>query len=156
MACWLAKTEPAECGIEDFERAPQAAIAWVGVRNYQARNYLKTMTEGDGVLVYHSSCKLIGVAGVVRVTRSAYPDPTQFDPSSPYHDPKSPVDAPRWVAVDMVFVRRLPQLLSLDALRSMPALAQMPLLQRGNRLSVMPVSAAEWACVLQMAGGAGR
>ena len=126
------------------------------MRNYQARNYLKTMTEGDGVLVYHSSCKLIGVAGVVQVTRSAYPDPTQFDPSSPYHDPKSPVDAPRWVAVDMVFVRRLPQLLSLDALRSMPALAQMPLLQRGNRLSVMPASAAEWDCVLQMAGGAGR
>jgi len=108
------------------------------------------------VLVYHSSCKLIGVAGVVQVTRSAYPDPTQFDPSSPYHDPKSPVDAPRWVAVDMVFVRRLQQLLSLDALRSMPALAQMPLLQRGNRLSVMPASAAEWDCVLQMAGGAGR
>jgi predicted RNA-binding protein with PUA-like domain len=156
MAFWLAKTEPAECGIEDFERAPATPIAWVGVRNYQARNYLKAMAEGDAVLVYHSSCKLIGVAGVVRVTRTAYPDPTQFDSSSPYHDPKSPADAPRWVAVDMVFERRLPELLTLDDLRALPALAQMPLLQRGNRLSVMPVTAAEWAHVLQHAGGTGR
>ena len=148
MAFWLAKTEPAECGIEDFERAPATPIAWVGVRNYQARNYLKAMQEGDAVLVYHSSCKLIGVAGVVRVTRTAYPDPTQFDPSSPYHDPKSPAAAPRWVAVDMAFACRLPQLLSLDALRSMPALEQMALLQRGNRLSVMPVTAAEYAVIV--------
>lgn len=148
MAFWLAKTEPAECGIEDFERAPATPIAWVGVRNYQARNYLKAMQEGDAVLVYHSSCKLIGVAGVVRVTRTAYPDPTQFDPSSPYHDPKSPAAAPRWVAVDMAFARSLPQLLSLDALRSMPALGQMALLQRGNRLSVMPVTAAEYAVIV--------
>lgn len=156
MAFWLAKTEPAECGIDDFERAPATAIAWVGVRNYQARNYLKAMQVGDEVLVYHSSCKLIGVAGVVRVTRAAYPDPSQFDPASPYHDPKSPPAAPRWVAVDMAFVRRVPQLLALDVLRSQPALAQMPLLQRGNRLSVMPVSAGEWAHVLQLAEGAGR
>lgn len=150
MAYWLAKTEPAECGIEDFERAPGTPIPWVGVRNYQARNFLKTMAAGDAVLVYHSSCKLIGVAGVVRVTHAAYPDPTQFDPSSPYHDPKSPADAPRWVAVDMVFERRLPNLLTLDALRAMPALAGMALLQRGNRLSVMPVTAAEYA---QIVGG---
>jgi len=150
MACWLAKTEPAECGIDDFERTPTTPIVWVGVRNYQARNYLRTMAVGDAVLVYHSSCTLIGVAGVVRVTRSAYADPSQFDLSSPYHDPKSPLDAPRWTAVDMVFERRLPQLLSLDALRAMPALAQMPLLQRGSRLSVMPVTAGEFAVI---AGG---
>jgi predicted RNA-binding protein with PUA-like domain len=154
MALWLAKTEPAECGIEDFEREPFTSIAWVGVRNYQARNFLKSMAEGDAVLVYHSSCKLIGVAGVVRVTRTSYPDPTQFDPSSPYHDPKSPADAPRWVAVDMVFERRLPQLLTLEALRSTSALAGMTLLQRGNRLSVMPVTTDEWAQVLQLADGA--
>lgn len=156
MAYWLAKTEPAECGIEDFERAPATSIVWVGVRNYQARNYLKAMQEGDEVLVHHSSCKLIGIAGVVRVTRAAYPDPSQFDPGSPYHDPKSPPDAPRWVAVDMAFVRRFAPLLTLDALRMQPALAQMPLLQRGNRLSVMPVSPAEWDHVLQLAGGAQR
>ena len=150
MAFWLAKTEPAECGIEDFERTPDTPIAWVGVRNYQARNFLKSMAEGDAVLVYHSSCKLIGVAGVVRVTHAAYPDPTQFDPSSPYHDPKSSADAPRWVAVDMVFECRLPNLLALDALRATPALAGMALLQRGNRLSVMPVTAAEYA---QIVGG---
>ncbi len=147
MAFWLAKTEPAECGIEDFARDPAAAIAWVGVRNYQARNYLRAMSVGDAVLVYHSSCKLIGVAGIVRVTRAAYPDPTQFDPASVYFDPKSPSDAPRWSAVDMAFVARLPQLLTLDALRAMPALAQMPLLQRGNRLSVMPVTAEEFAAI---------
>ncbi len=147
MAFWLAKTEPAECGIDDFARAPTTAIAWVGVRNYQARNYLRAMAVGDEVLVYHSSCKLIGVAGIVRVTRAAYPDPTQFDPASVYFDPKSPPDAPRWSAVDMAFVARLPQLLTLDALRAMPALAQMPLLQRGNRLSVMPVTAEEFAAI---------
>ncbi len=147
MAFWLAKTEPAECGIEDFARDPATAIAWVGVRNYQARNFLRAMAVGDEVLVYHSSCKLIGVAGIVRVTRAAYPDPTQFDPASVYFDPKSPPDAPRWSAVDMAFVARLPQLLTLDALRAMPALAQMPLLQRGNRLSVMPVTAAEFAAI---------
>ncbi len=147
MAFWLAKTEPAECGIDDFARDPARAIAWVGVRNYQARNYLRAMAVGDAVLVYHSSCKLIGVAGIVRVTRAAYPDPTQFDPASVYFDPKSPPDAPRWSAVDMAFVARLPQLLTLDALRAMPALAQMPLLQRGNRLSVMPVTAEEFAAI---------
>ncbi len=147
MAFWLAKTEPAECGIEDFARDPASAIAWVGVRNYQARNYLRAMAVGDEVLVYHSSCKLIGVAGIVRVTRAAYADPSQFDPASPYLDPKSPLDAPRWSAVDMAFVARLPQLLTLDALRALPALAQMPLLQRGNRLSVMPVTAAEFATI---------
>ncbi len=147
MAFWLAKTEPAECGIDDFALDPATAIAWVGVRNYQARNYLRAMAVGDAVLVYHSSCKLIGVAGIVRVTRAAYPDPTQFDPASVYFDPKSPPDAPRWSAVDMAFVARLPQLLTLDALRAMPALAQMPLLQRGNRLSVMPVTAEEFAAI---------
>ncbi len=147
MAFWLAKTEPAECGIDDFALDPATAIAWVGVRNYQARNYLRAMAVGDAVLVYHSSCKLIGVAGIVRVTRAAYPDPTQFDPASVYFDPKSPPDAPRWSAVDMAFVARLPQLLTLDALRAMPALAQMPLLQRGNRLSVMPVTDAEFAAI---------
>lgn len=147
MAFWLAKTEPAECGIEDFARDPATAIAWVGVRNYQARNYLRTMAVGDEVLVYHSSCALIGVAGIVRVTRAAYPDPSQFDPASPYVDPKSPLDAPRWSAVDMAFVARLPQLLTLEAMRAMPALAQMPLLQRGNRLSVLPVTAAQFAAI---------
>jgi predicted RNA-binding protein with PUA-like domain len=147
MAFWLAKTEPAECGIEDFARAPTTPIAWVGVRNYQARNYLRAMAVGDEVLVYHSSCALIGVAGVVRVTRAACADPSQFDPASPYFDAKSPPDAPRWSAVDMVFAARLPQVLTLEAMRAMPALAQMPLLQRGNRLSVLPVTAAQFEAI---------
>jgi len=148
MAKWLAKTEPAECGIDDFARAPQTPIRWDGVRNYQARNFLKAMAEGDEVLVYHSSCKDIGIAGVVRVVRSAYTDPTQFDPESPYFDAKSAPDNPRWQAVDMVFERKLPRLISLDRLKTLPGLESLPLVQRGSRLSVMPVGEEEWRIIL--------
>lgn len=148
MAKWLAKTEPAECGIDDFARAPQTPIRWDGVRNYQARNFLKAMAEGDEVFVYHSSCKDIGIAGVVRVARGAYADPTQFDPESPYFDAKSTPDNPRWQAVDMVFERKLPRLISLDRLKALPGLENLPLVQRGSRLSVMPVGEEEWRIIL--------
>lgn len=148
MAKWLAKTEPAECGIDDFARAPQTPIRWDGVRNYQARNFLKAMAEGDEVFVYHSSCKDIGIAGVVRVARAAYTDPTQFDPESPYFDARSTPDKPRWQAVDMVFARKLPRLISLDRLKALPGLENLPLVQRGSRLSVMPVSEEEWRIIL--------
>ena len=148
MAKWLAKTEPAECGIDDFARAPLTPIRWDGVRNYQARNFLKAMAEGDEVFVYHSSCKDIGIAGVVRVARTAYTDPTQFDPESPYFDAKSTPDQPRWQAVDMVFERKLPRLISLDRLKSLPGLENLPLVQRGSRLSVMPVGEEEWRIIL--------
>jgi len=140
MAYWLAKTEPSECSIEDLERSPSTPIVWEGVRNYQARNFLKAMSVGDEVLVYHSSCAHIGIAGSARVTRAAYPDPSQFDLSSPYHDPKSPADAPRWVAVDMIFKQRFSQLLSLDTLKAQPGLEALALVKRGNRLSVMPMT----------------
>lgn len=150
MAKWLVKTEPAECGIDDFARAPQTPIRWDGVRNYQARNFLKAMAEGDEVLVYHASCKDLGIAGVVRVARSAYVDPTQFDPQSPYFDARSTPDQPRWQAVDMRFERKLTQLVSLDRLKALPDLANLPLVQRGSRLSVMPVSDAEWRIILGM------
>ncbi|MBV2132772.1 EVE domain-containing protein [Pseudomonas sp. MAP12] len=148
MAKWLAKTEPAECGIDDFARAPQTPIRWDGVRNYQARNFLKAMAEGDEVLVYHSSCKDIGIAGVVRVVRSAYTDPTQFDPESPYFDAKSAPDKPRWQAVDLVFERKLARLITLDRLKTLPGLENLPLVQRGSRLSVMPVGEDEWRIIL--------
>lgn len=148
MAKWLVKTEPSECGIDDFAAAPDKTIPWDGVRNYQARNFLKDMAEGDEVLVYHSSCKDIGVAGIVRIARSAYPDPAQFDPESPYFDAKSTPDKPRWQAVDMMFVRKLPRLIPLDRIRSQPGLDNLALVRKGNRLSVMPVSDEEWQIIL--------
>ncbi|MCQ4348705.1 EVE domain-containing protein [Pseudomonas stutzeri] len=148
MARWLVKTEPSECGIDDFARAPQTPIRWDGVRNYQARNFLRAMAEGDEVFVYHASCKDIGIAGVVRVSRTAYVDPTQFDPQSPYFDAKSTPDKPRWDAVDMVFGRKLARLISLDRLKTLPGLENLPLVQRGSRLSVMPVGEEEWQIIL--------
>lgn len=149
MAKWLVKTEPSECGIGDFAAAPKQPIPWDGVRNYQARNFLREMAEGDEVLVYHSSCKHIGIAGIVEVVKSAYPDPTQFDESSDYHDPKSTWDKPRWNAVDLKFVRKLPRLVPLDELKRLAGLENLPLVRRGNRLSVMPVGESEWQIILR-------
>lgn len=135
-----------------FRQAPDGIIPWDGVRNYQARNFLARMAEGDEVFLYHSSCKHIGIAGIVRVVRSAYPDPTQFDPESPYHDAKSTKEKPRWQAVDMKYVRTLPKLIPLDKLKSMAGLENLPLVRKGNRLSVMPVSEEEWQIILNQAG----
>lgn len=149
MAKWLVKTEPSECGIEDFASAPERPIPWDGVRNYQARNFLREMKEGDEVFIYHSSCKHIGIAGIVEVVKSAYADPTQFDPTSDYHDPKSAPEKPRWDAVDLKFVRKLPRLIPLDELKALPGLESLPLVRKGNRLSVMPVSDSEWQVILQ-------
>ncbi|MGM0766494.1 MAG: EVE domain-containing protein [Pseudomonadota bacterium] len=148
MARWLVKTEPSECSIDDFASADGQTIPWDGVRNYQARNFLTQMREGDEVLVYHSSCKHIGIAGVVKVARSAYPDPTQFDTGSPYHDPKSTADKPRWQAVDMIYVQKLPRLLPLDKIKALPGLEGLPLIKRGSRLSVMPVTDEQWHILL--------
>ena len=148
MAKWLVKTEPSECGIDDFARQPEGVIPWDGVRNYQARNFLAKMREGDLVFIYHSSCKRIGIAGIVRVVKSAYPDPSQFNPESPYYDPKSTAEKPRWQAVDLQFERKLPALISLDTLKAIPELSELPLVRKGSRLSVMPVSDAEWQQIL--------
>ena len=147
MAKWLIKSEPDECGIDDFANAPDRVIPWDGVRNYQARNFLRQMDEGDQVLFYHSSCQHIGIAGVVSVVRAAYPDPTQFDPLSPYHDPKATREKPRWDAVDMRFVCTLPRIIPLAELKAIPALESMHLVRKGNRLSVMPVTDDEWAAI---------
>ncbi len=149
MARWLVKTEPEECGIDDFARDPETPIPWDGVRNYQARNFLLEMAVGDEVFIYHSSCKHIGVAGIVKVARAAYPDPAQFDPGSPYHDVKSSEEKPRWKAVDMIFQRKLNSLIPLDELKGTAGLEDLALVKRGSRLSVMPVSDQHWQIILQ-------
>jgi predicted RNA-binding protein with PUA-like domain len=148
MAFWLMKSEPAECSIDDLARAPRQTVPWTGVRNYQARNFMRdAMQIGDGVLFYHSSCPQPGVAGLAEVASAAYPDATQFDPGSHYHDPKSTPQAPRWLHVDVRLVRKT-RLLPLAEMRAAPELATMELLRRGSRLSITPVTAAEWAAVL--------
>lgn len=147
MRYWLMKSEPSECSIDDLAASPQQTVAWVGVRNYQARNFmLHDMQLGDLAFFYHSSCPEPGIVGIVRISRTAYPDATQFDPASPYFDAKSNMDNPRWHHVDVQLVRKLP-LVSLATLRSTPQLADLRILQRGNRLSITPIDPAHWACI---------
>jgi predicted RNA-binding protein with PUA-like domain len=139
------KSEPGECSIDDLVRL--GSVPWVGVRNYQARNFMRdSMRVGDGVLFYHSSCAEPGIAGLAAVASAAYPDATQFDARSPYHDPKARPDAPRWVNVDVALERKT-RLLTLAEMRRTAALASMQVLQRGNRLSITPVTSAEWRAV---------
>jgi predicted RNA-binding protein with PUA-like domain len=139
------KSEPSECSIDDLVRL--GSVPWVGVRNYQARNFMRdSMRVGDGVLFYHSSCAEPGIAGLAAVASAAYPDATQFDARSPYHDPKAQPDAPRWVNVDVELERKT-RLLTLAEMRRTAALASMQVLQRGNRLSITPVTSAEWRAV---------
>ena len=141
------KSEPSECSIDDLAAAPARTVPWIGVRNYQARNFMRDeMQPGDGVLFYHSSTAEPGIAGLAEVASVAYPDASQFDPDSPYFDAKSPPDAPRWQHVDVTLVRKT-RLLSLAEMRATPALASMRVLERGNRLSITPVSADEWRAV---------
>ncbi len=154
MAHWLVKTEPDECSIDDLAARPQKPVVWEGVRNYQARNFLREMREGEQVFIYHSSCKQIGIAGVARVARDAYPDPSQFDSNSIYFDARSPRDKPRWDSVDLLFVEKFTQLLTLDELKAMAGLEALPLVKAGNRLSVMPVGEQEWELILQAAKSA--
>ena len=147
MPYWLMKSEPDEFSIDDLVRAPRKTTPWFGVRNYQARNYMRdAMRVGDGVLFYHSSCAVPGIAGLAEVASTPYPDETQFDPKSPYFDPKATRDKPRWMLVDVKLARKT-RLLALDELRAHPALAGMVILKRGNRLSVTPVTSAEWKAI---------
>jgi predicted RNA-binding protein with PUA-like domain len=148
MAYWLMKSEPEECSIDDLARAPKQSVPWTGVRNYQARNFMRdAMQIGDGVLFYHSSCPQAGVAGLAEVNALAYPDATQFDPESPYFDPKSKTESPRWLHVDVKLIRKT-RLLPLAEMRAAPELASMELLRRGSRLSITPVTPAQWTAVL--------
>jgi predicted RNA-binding protein with PUA-like domain len=149
MSHWLLKSEPAVFSIDDLERV--RTTGWEGVRNYQARNYMRDgMKRGDLALFYHSSCADPGIVGIVEVAREAHPDPTQFDRRSPYFDPASSPQQPRWLMVDVRLRRRLKRPITLEALKRQRQLAGLPLVRRGNRLSVMPVSPAEWACILRL------
>jgi predicted RNA-binding protein with PUA-like domain len=150
---WLMKSEPQEASIDDLASAPRHILPWTGVRNYQARNFMRDeMRPGDGVLFYHSSCAEPGVAGLAEVAGAPYADPTQFDRASKYFDPKATAAAPRWMLVDVRLLRKT-RLLPLAEIRQAPELATMRVLQRGNRLSITPVTPAEWRAVLARLGG---
>ncbi len=152
MAYWLLKSEPSDVSVDDLAAMPKKTVAWYGVRNYQARNFMRDeMKAGDGVLFYHSSCPEPGIVGLAEVASNAYPDATQFDKTSKYFDAKSTREEPRWMNVDVRLVKKT-RLLSLDEMRATPALATMRTLQRGNRLSITPVSAAEWRAVTKLLG----
>jgi predicted RNA-binding protein with PUA-like domain len=147
---WLMKSEPSEVSIDHLATAPAATLPWTGVRNFQARNFIRDqMAPGDDVLFYHSSCPEPGIAGLARIAASPVADSTQFDPASPYFDPRSSPDAPRWLQIDVTLTHKT-RLLSLATMREQPQLASMRVLQRGNRLSITPVTDAEWAAVLAL------
>ena len=149
---WLMKSEPDEVSIDDALAAPGATVAWTGVRNYQARNFMRDgMAVGDGVLFYHSSCPEPGIAGIARVASGVKPDPTQFDAKSPYYDAKSLPDDPRWLLVDVQALRKT-RLLALPELREKPELAELVVLRKGNRLSITPVALAHWKVIEKMLG----
>lgn len=146
---WLMKSEPDECSIDDALKAPHATVPWTGVRNYQARNFIRdAMQVGDGVLFYHSSCPEPGIAGIARVASEVQTDPTQFDPASPYFDPKSAPLNPRWLLRQVQALQKIP-LVGLATLRATPELADLQILQRGSRLSITPVTEAHWLWILQ-------
>ena len=150
---WLMKSEPDEASIDHLVQAPQQTLPWTGVRNYQARNFMRdAMQLGDGVLFYHSSCPQPGIAGLARVAGRAVPDTTQFDPVSPYFDRKSTPAQPRWLQID-VRLERKTRLLPLAEMRLAPELASLRMLQRGNRLSITPVTLPEWQAVLTRLAG---
>jgi len=152
-AYWLMKSEPAEFSIDDLVKAPRKTTPWFGVRNYQARNFMRdVMQVGDGVLFYHSSCGVPGIAGVARVASKPYPDESQFDRKSEYYDAKSKREDPRWMLVDVALERKT-RLMPLEELRTYPELAGMVVLKRGNRLSITPVTEREWKFILKRLDG---
>jgi predicted RNA-binding protein with PUA-like domain len=148
MNRWLFKSEPSAYSIDDL--AKDTITAWTGVRNYQARNFMRdAMRKGDPGFFYHSSCEVPGIVGIIEISRPAYPDATQFDRKSKYYDPAATRDNPRWFNVDIKLVRKT-RVVGLDELRSHKALGNMQLLQRGNRLSITPVTPAEWECIARL------
>lgn len=150
MNYWLFKTEPDAFSIDDLKNAPQQTTLWEGVRNYQARNFMRDDIKlGDQVMVYHSSCKHAGVVGIATVTRDAYPDPTQFDLSSDYYDAKATNDKPRWFVVEVTYLRHLKQLVSLKSIKANNAITELAL-KKAGRLSVMPVTKNDWDEIIAM------
>jgi predicted RNA-binding protein with PUA-like domain len=151
MAYWLMKSEPDVFGIDDLKAMPGKTDQWEGVRNYQVRNMMRDeMRIGDLAFFYHSSCTEPGIVGIMKIVREGYPDITAFNPEARYYDPKSDPDNPRWYTVDVSFVKKLPRVITLSELRMHSALEELPLLRRGNRLSVMPVSEAHWKYILSL------
>lgn len=152
MNYWLLKTEPETFGIEHLKKSPKQTTPWEGVRNYQARNFIREMAEGDLAFFYHSSCKVPGIVAIVEVVKKAYPDATAFDPASSYYDSKSTPEKPRWSRVDVKLVEPLKEIITLTELRERTKLKEMVLLKPGNRLSVMPVTKGQWSEICKMAG----
>jgi predicted RNA-binding protein with PUA-like domain len=150
MKYWLMKSEPDEVSVDDALAAPKQTVAWTGVRNYQARNFMRDgMRVDDGVLFYHSSCAEPGIVGIARVASTPYPDPTQFDRKSKYHDPKSKPEEPRWMLVDVQVLKKT-RTLGLPELRAAKGLEDLVILRRGNRLSITPVEPRHWKAILKM------
>lgn len=155
MAYWLIKSEPSVFSIEDLKRV--GTTHWDGVRNYQARNFMRDgMRVGDRVLFYHSNAAPMGVAGIAEIVREAYPDHTAFDSSDPHYDPKSKPDAPTWLMVDIGYVTAFPRIVTLDEIKADPQLAGMVVAQKGSRLSVQPVSEEHFRRVCELGGVADR
>ena len=152
MAYWLVKTEPTDGGLLAFQAAAPARLVWDGVRNYQARNFLRAMDLRDEVLLYHASCAEIGVVALLKVVRKPYPDPLQFDPESAYFDASSKQCQPRWTAVDLALVRAFPKVVPLTTLKRTPAFEGSPLTRKGSRLSVLPINKDQWRAVMALAG----
>ena len=150
MQYWLFKTEPDAFSIDDLASRANQTEHWDGIRNYQARNFLRDQVKlGDKVFIYHSSCKDVGIAGLAQVTQEAYPDHTQFDPESHYYDPKSTIDHPRWVMVDVKFIEKFSTILPLKKIKTMPEISEVGLVKKGHRLSIMPVNEYEFSALLQ-------
>ena len=151
MNYWLIKSEPDAYSIDDLYQQSNRVDHWDGIRNYQARNFMRdTMQIGDQAFFYHSSCAEPGIVGTIEIASHAYVDHTQFDPQAKYYDPKSSVDKPRWIMVDVKFMEKLPRIITLKALKSNPQLTGMRLLQKGNRLSILPIEINEWQIINQM------
>ncbi|QHF05619.1 MULTISPECIES: EVE domain-containing protein [Pseudomonas syringae group] len=148
MAYWLMKSEPDELSISDLQRLGKTR--WDGVRNYQARNFIRSMAAGDEFFFYHSSCPEPGIAGIAKITEAAYPDPTALDPDSHYHDAKATPEKNPWSAIDVEFVETFRNVLGLGYLKQQSQLEQLPLVQKGSRLSVMPVTAEQWAVIMAL------
>ncbi|WP_261843483.1 EVE domain-containing protein [Aliamphritea ceti] len=152
MQYWLFKSEPDAFSIDDLAAMPDQTEHWDGIRNYQARNFLRDQVKlGDQVFFYHSSCKDVGIVGVAEVVRESYPDFTQFDPESKYYDPKSSPDKPRWVMVDIKLKQKFSKILPLKVIKAMPEITEVGLVKKGHRLSIMPVTDIEWQLLLAAA-----
>lgn len=151
MAHWLFKSEPDTFSIDDLMKRPKQTEHWDGVRNFHVRNLLRDQIKvGDTAFFYHSSCTPPGVAGIMKITKAGYPDFTALDPFSNYYDPKSTKENPRWYMVDVTFVKKFPRLITLEEIKSEPALKNMPLVRKGNRLSITPVTEKEWDKIISL------